>query len=74
MAHLKMLRPVLAFTLILFSVSAICSAQSKGDSKGAGDVVALLEKSGHRYTKVSDGIWEINFTGDNLKDFLSGSR
>ena len=32
-------------------------------------MVTLLEKSGHRYTKVSDGIWEINFTGDNLKDF-----
>jgi hypothetical protein len=37
--------------------------------EAAANVVALLEKSGHNYTKVKDGVWEINFTGDNLKDF-----
>lgn len=41
-------------------------AQSK---KSVSDIVALLEKSGYTYTKVSDGVWEIPGTGKNLKEF-----
>lgn len=55
--------------LLAASLQAVGFAQPAGGAKGAGDVVALLEKSGHRYTKVSDGVWEIVFSGDNLKDF-----
>ena len=60
----------LGLTLIFSTVLGICSAQDKMDPKAAAaNVVALLEKSGHNYTKVKDGVWEINFTGDNLKEF-----
>jgi hypothetical protein len=38
-------------------------------TKGAADIVALLEKSGYSYTKVGDGIWEIPGTGKNVKEF-----
>jgi hypothetical protein len=34
------------------------------------DLVALLEKAGYSgYTKVDDGIWEIQFKGKNLPEF-----
>ena len=29
----------------------------------------MLEQSGYRYSKVSEGIWEIEATGKNVKDF-----
>ncbi len=38
-------------------------------TKGAADIVALLEKSGYSYTKVGDGVWEIPGTGKNVKTF-----
>jgi len=60
---------LLACTLIVAALPAVCWAQPQASPKGATDVVALLEKSGHRYTKVSDGVWEIIFSGDNVKDF-----
>jgi hypothetical protein len=70
MQHHKTLRPVLVLSLLFSIVLGICSAQDKVDMKAAAaNVVGLLEKSGHNYTKVKDGVWEINFTGDNLKDF-----
>ena len=59
---------LLATALLFLSVCGVCLAQGQG-TKGAADIVALLEKSGHHYSKVSDGVWEINFTGDNLKEF-----
>lgn len=59
----------LALTLILLAASAASFAQAKGDTNKAAQVVALLEQSGHHYTKVADGVWEINFTGDNVKEF-----
>ena len=31
--------------------------------------MALLEKSGYTYTKISDGVWEVPGTGKNLKEF-----
>jgi hypothetical protein len=52
--------------LMLLAMPIHTHAQSK---KGASDIVALLEKSGYTYTKVSDGIWEIPGTGKNLKEF-----
>lgn len=70
MQHHTTPRPVLVLALILWTALGVCSAQDKADPKAAAaNVVALLEKSGHNYTKVKDGVWEINFTGDNLKDF-----
>jgi len=37
--------------------------------KDASDVVLLLEKSGYKYQKVSDGVWEVTFAGKNTGDF-----
>jgi hypothetical protein len=37
--------------------------------RDATDIVLLLEKSGYKYTKVSDGVWEIIFAGKNTGDF-----
>src|SRR5437588_2781606 len=65
----RMRSTVLASLLVLSTVVGLCSAQDKEDANAAAKVVALLEKSGHNYTKVKDGVWEINFTGDNLKEF-----
>jgi TonB family protein len=32
-------------------------------------LLAMLEQSGYRYSKLSEGIWEIDATGKNVKDF-----
>jgi hypothetical protein len=45
------------------------AAHAQDKSKGAPEVVALLEKSGYSYKKLSDGLWEIPGTGKNLKEF-----
>ena len=45
------------------------SARAQDKSKGAPEIVALLEKSGYSYSKVSDGVWEVPGTGKNLKEF-----
>ena len=67
MSHFKLITAV-SLAAIIFLTAPIqqASAQSK---KGASDIVALLEKSGYTYTKVSDGVWEIPGTGKNLKEF-----
>lgn len=55
--------------LILVTTPMLGSARAQTNTKGAADIVALLEKSGYTYTKVSDGVWEIPGTGKNLKEF-----
>lgn len=32
-------------------------------------MLATLERSGYNYNKVSEGLWELPFTGQNLKNF-----
>ncbi len=56
------IRALVAFALILGSVQA----QKK---PGAAEMALLLEKSGYTYTKISDGVWEINFNGKNTGQF-----
>lgn len=55
--------------LILFAMPVLNSTRTQAKSKSPADIVALLEKSGYTYTKVSDGVWEIPGTGKNLKEF-----
>lgn len=55
--------------LILLTTLMPASARAQTKTKGAPEIVALLEKSGYTYTKVSDGVWEIPGTGKNLKEF-----
>lgn len=69
-----MLRPKLKFVssiiaLILLTNPVLGSGRPQTKTKGAPEIVALLEKSGYTYTKVSDGVWEIPGTGKNLKEF-----
>jgi hypothetical protein len=61
--------PILVTALVVSAV--ICPAQSPAADKGkeSSDIVLLLEKSGYKYTKVSDGVWEITFAGKNTGDF-----
>ena len=47
--------------------AAQAAPQSK--SSGAPELAALLEKSGYRYTKIRDGVWEITFAGKNVGEF-----
>ena len=64
---------------LLLSLAAICGAQTlapasppaaaASSAKNSSDIVLLLEKSGYKYTKVSDGVWEITFAGKNTGDF-----
>jgi hypothetical protein len=65
----KALITFLAIVLTLAPSSGVCSAGAQDKSKGAPEVVALLEKSGYSYKKVGDGLWEVPGTGKNLKEF-----
>lgn len=55
--------------LVLLTTPVVGSGRPQSKTKGAPEIVALLEKSGYTYTKVSDGIWEIPGTGKNLNEF-----
>ena len=62
--------PVLVFAVLVAAVIP-CRGQAPAATPGkdASDIVLLLEKSGYKYTKVSDGVWEITFAGKNTGDF-----
>jgi len=64
---LKVVSSIVA--LILLTTPVLGGARPQTKTKGAPEIVALLEKSGYTYTKVSDGVWEIPGTGKNLKEF-----
>ena len=67
----KRSRVVLVLTLafILQPGASPPSLAQSNKPDAAGQLVALLEKSGYSYTKVGDGVWEIPAEGKNLKDF-----
>jgi hypothetical protein len=65
-------RGLIALIGIIFTLILPLSLSAKGFQerpKGAPDIVALLEKSGYRYSKVREGVWELPGTGKNLKEF-----
>jgi len=53
----------IAIILVLF---ASCGLALGGPPQ---DLVSMLDKTGYHYTKIDKGIWEIEFTGKNLKEF-----
>jgi len=65
----KVLITFLAAVLLLSSSSGLCSPEAQDKSKGAAEIVALLEKSGYSYKKVADGLWEVPGTGKSLREF-----
>jgi len=66
---LKKLKAALLSIATLMLLTAPLHPAHAQSKKGANAIVALLEKSGYTYTKVSDGVWEIPGTGKNLKEF-----
>lgn len=65
----KTLLTIPVIVLMLSNSSGICTAVAQDKSKGAPEIVSLLEKSGYSYSKVSEGVWEVPGTGQNLKEF-----
>lgn len=61
-------RVISAVVLLLLSIMPGGGLQAQEKTK-APDIVSLLENSGYRYAKVSDGVWEIPGTGKNIKEF-----
>ncbi|MCI0487398.1 MAG: YbjN domain-containing protein [Blastocatellia bacterium] len=62
---------MLIFVLLTSTGNSFSQEQANKQQTGAKEVnlVALLEKSGYRYTKISEGVWEIPATGENVKEF-----
>ena len=65
----KTLITIPVIVLMLANSSGTCTAVAQDKSKGAPEIVSLLEKSGYSYSKVSEGVWEVPGTGQNLKEF-----
>ena len=62
---------VLGAMALALTVSHIWAQTPPPQSKspGAPELAGLLEKSGYRYTKIRDGVWEITFAGKNTGQF-----
>src|SRR5260370_32632830 len=71
----KIMLGVAGLPIMLALTPQFCPAQAapppqpQSKSPGAPELAALIEKSGYRYTKISDGVWEITFAGKNTGDF-----
>ena len=62
-------RKMIPAFVMLLSLAILADSTPAQEKPRAPDVAALLENSGYRYTKVSDGVWEIPGTGKNIKEF-----
>ena len=60
---------MLALTPRVCWAQAAPPPQAQSKSPGAPELAALLEKSGYRYTKIRDGVWEITFKGKSTGEF-----
>ena len=58
---------MLVLLIFVFSSSSDFAQSSK--SQTVAKIPALLEKSGYKYTKLQENIWQIQFQGKNLKEF-----
>jgi hypothetical protein len=67
MVHCNRLLP--ALLTIMMVAGAVNPPEAKAATKTAADLVMLLEKSGHEYSKVDDNVWKIMFQGKNMKSF-----
>jgi hypothetical protein len=54
---------------IALSAAAQTASPMPEKQNGTSKVAALLDGSGRPYSKVREGVWEIDFTGDNVKRF-----
>lgn len=62
---------VVAGLLVFFfmALAAPGPARAQSANPSAVAMLATLERSGYNYNKVSEGLWELPFTGQNLKNF-----
>jgi hypothetical protein len=65
----RLIVPFLMIALVNCSIGVSRAQAPAVPAKDSSDIVLLLEKSGYKYTKVSDGVWEITFAGKNTGDF-----
>lgn len=55
-----------------FSAALAQTGRPKANTRGSGgsaNIPALLERSKLNYSKIANNIWEIQFTGQNIKEF-----
>ena len=64
-------RPLLLAAIAALAISVIpLRAAPQQKNMTAAELVALLDKAGYTsYTKVDDGVWEIQFKGKNIPEF-----
>jgi hypothetical protein len=67
----KLGRPLLVAAIAALAINVIpLRAAPQQKNMTAAELVALLDKAGYTgYTKVDDGVWEIQFKGKNLPEF-----
>jgi hypothetical protein len=66
---LKTLLSALCALILAGAFAATSTPAQAGKTATASKLPALLEKSGFKYTKVKEGVWQIDFQGKNLKEF-----
>jgi hypothetical protein len=66
---LIILRSALLALLIGCALLPTSTIAQAGKNTVVGKIPALLEKSGFKYAKVKEGVWQIDFQGKNLKEF-----
>jgi hypothetical protein len=64
-AFLRLL--ISSIVVLLFAHSTL--AQSQQEEAKTDEVPALLQKLGYSFTKVADKVYEVPFTGKNIKNF-----
>jgi len=64
-------RPLLLGAIAALAITLIpLGAAAQQKNMTAAELVALLDKAGYTgYTKVDDGVWEIQFKGKNIAEF-----
>ena len=58
-----------ALGALFAALTIVAPAHAQTKTKTPADLVQLLEKSGHKYSKVDDGVWEILYEGKNIGSF-----
>jgi hypothetical protein len=64
----KFLYSIFVLYLMFASATPANSAQT-GKGAAVSKIPGLIEKSGFPFTKVKEGVWQIDFQGKNLKAF-----
>ena len=62
--------PSVLIAIMLAAALPTNAGQSGQSDKWIAPIASLLEKSGYNYTKVDNGVWEVQFKGKNLDRFV----